>query len=233
MRAARSSEVESPFDPTLLERSAGFVVYPPPTPTLSLKSSGLGPASPCSWARASTAGRPQTPRSKSRIRRPVLRDGPFLEVTAKRASLDQVLITETSGDVPTLIRAHKYAEYRITAIRYSPKYMDGKTLPAGLKTSARRSKFRFLVLPKAHRGFASATIPSRMGVATPDAPRHPAATPGVLALQGRLSPILLALKGEGATPEAALLKIESWSPAKVLIDYVPISRTTPYSGTRA
>ncbi len=153
----------------------------------------------------------------------MLRDGPFLEVTAKRASLDEVLITETSGDVPTLIRAHKYAEYRITAIRYSPKYMDGKTLPAGLKTSARRSKFRFLVLPKAHRGLASATIPSRMGVATPGAPCRPAATPDVLvkALQGRLSPILLALKGEGATP------------AKALIDYVPISRTTLYSGTRA
>src|SRR6266850_1973111 len=161
--------MESPFDPPLSDRRAGLVVYPPPKPTVSLNSSGVRAGPTTTWARRGPAGRQQAPRSKSRIRRPVLRERTFLEVTVKRSSLDQILITEASGVVPTQFRAHEYPEDPVAAIRYSPGYPIGETLPAGLIIGVGPAKFLVRFLPKTHRGFASATISIRVGVATPGA----------------------------------------------------------------
>ena len=127
----------------------------------------------------------------------MLRERTFLEVTVKRSSLDQILITETSGVVPTQFRAHEYPEDPVAAIRYSPGYPIGETLPAGLIIGVGPAKFLVRFLPKTHRGFACATISIRVGVATPGAARRPDAEPDVLGkdLQGRLSPIFQATMG--------------------------------------
>ena len=115
----------------------------------------------------------------------------------KRANLDQILITEASGVMPTQFRAHEYPEDPVAAIRYSPGYLYGETLPAGLIIGVRPAKFRVRFLPKTHPGFAAATISIGLGVATPGAARRPAAEPDVLGkdLQGRLSPIFQATMG--------------------------------------
>ena len=134
----------------------------------------------------------------------------------KPACHDQVLLTGESGDLPTFFRGGEYPGDPFAATRYSPENPDGETLPAGLITIVRPSKFRVRFSPKAH--------PTHMGVVAPGAGHRPAAVSRVLGedLRGRLGLIFLALRWEGVTREPALLEVESWGPGNALIDYVPI-----------